>query len=71
VGPRYSPGGRRFEYISNLNEFKLLQNLSYFPQSKNGLPYPENFEIKYSFEALEKMNNFLYRNFLKFGIDFN
>jgi vacuolar-type H+-ATPase subunit C/Vma6 len=71
VGPRYSPGGRRFEYISNLNEFKLLQNLSNFAQSKNGLPYPENFEIKYSFEALEKMNNFLYRNFLKFGIDFN
>jgi hypothetical protein len=35
VGPHYSPGRRRFEYISNSNEFKLLQNLSNFDRSKN------------------------------------
>jgi hypothetical protein len=28
----------------------------------------EKFEVKYDFEGLEEMNNFLYRNFLRFGI---
>jgi hypothetical protein len=59
MGPRYSPGQQRFEYISNWNEFKLLQNLSKFDRSKNG------------FEAPEKMNNFLHRNLFRFGTDFN
>jgi hypothetical protein len=30
----------------------------------------EKIEIKYGFEALEEGNNFLYRNFLRFGMDF-
>jgi hypothetical protein len=38
VGHRNIPRWRRFEYISNSNEFKLLQNLPNFDQSKNGLP---------------------------------
>jgi hypothetical protein len=29
-GPSLQSGRRRFEYISNSNEFKLLQNLSNF-----------------------------------------
>jgi hypothetical protein len=66
----YSPRRRRFEYISNSNEFKLLQNLSYFDQSKNGLPQPKKFEIKYSFEDLEKMNNSLHRNSFRFVMEF-
>jgi hypothetical protein len=36
-GPCYSPRWWRFEYISNSNEFKLLQNLSNFDQSKNSV----------------------------------
>jgi hypothetical protein len=30
----------------------------------------EKIEIKYGFEALEEGNNFLYRNFLRFRMDF-
>jgi hypothetical protein len=36
-GPCYSPGRWWFEYISNSNEFKLLQNISNFDRSKNDL----------------------------------
>jgi hypothetical protein len=36
-GPRHSNGRRRFEYSSNSNEFKLLQNLPKFDRSKNSL----------------------------------
>jgi hypothetical protein len=66
-GPRYRHGRRRFDYISNSNEFELLQNLPKFDQSKNNLPLLENFEIKYDFESLEKMNNFLHIKFLRFS----
>jgi hypothetical protein len=38
VGPHYSLRRRRFKYISNSNEFKLLQNLTKFDRYKNGLP---------------------------------
>jgi hypothetical protein len=58
-GPPQQSRAVAFEYISNSNEFKLLQNLSNFNQSPNSLPYPKNFEIKYNFEALKKMSNFL------------
>jgi hypothetical protein len=60
-----------FEYISNSNQFKLLQNLSIFDQSKSGLSCPKKFEIKYGFEALEKMNNVLHRNFFRFTMNFH
>jgi hypothetical protein len=37
---------------------------------KNGLPYFKKIEIKYGFEALEKLNNFCHRGFFIFGMDF-
>jgi hypothetical protein len=56
----------QFEYNSNSNELKLPQNLPNFDRSKNSILWPEKFEIKYGFETLEKMNNFLHRNFFRF-----
>jgi hypothetical protein len=47
----------------------LIQIVSNFARQKNDLPELENFEIKYSFEDIEKMNNFLHRNFFIFGRD--
>jgi hypothetical protein len=70
VGCCYSPGRRWFDYILNSNEFKLPQNLPNFDRSKNNLFLVEQFGIKYGFEGLEKMNNFLHRNFFRFGMDF-
>jgi hypothetical protein len=39
-------------------------------QSKYGLPELKKFQIKYSFEVFEIRNNFPYRNFLIFKMDF-
>jgi hypothetical protein len=39
------------------------------PTQKNDLSELENFEIKYGFEGIEKVNNFLYRNFFRLGRD--
>jgi hypothetical protein len=43
------------------NEFKLFQNPPKFGRSKNDLPEIKKFEIKYGFEDLKKVNNFLHR----------
>jgi hypothetical protein len=40
VAPHYSPGQRRFEYTSNSNEFKLLQNLPNMTDPKIVFPSP-------------------------------
>jgi hypothetical protein len=48
---------------SNSNHFEYFQIHSNFERSKKDLPGLENFEIKYGFEDLEKMNNVIYRNF--------
>jgi hypothetical protein len=40
-----------------------------FNQSKKDLPELKKIEIKYGFEDLEDMNNFLQRNFLRIGMD--
>jgi hypothetical protein len=44
-------------------DFKLVQTLI---DPKNGLLELQKFEIKYGCEDLEKMNNFLPRNFCRF-----
>jgi hypothetical protein len=49
----------------------LIQTVSNFDHPKNDLPELKNFEIKYGFEDLEKMNNFLHRNFFRFERDFD
>jgi hypothetical protein len=38
--------------------------------SKKGLPELDKFEIKYDFEGFEERNNFIHRNFFRFGTDF-
>jgi hypothetical protein len=53
--------------ILNSNEIQILSN---FDRSNKGLPEPKKIEIKYGFEDLEKMNNFLHINFFRFGSDF-
>jgi hypothetical protein len=70
-GPVTVPGGKvkRFKPFPNSN----VQNVQIFPnvdRSKNNLPELQKLEIKYGFEILEKMNNFLHRNFFRFGRNF-
>jgi hypothetical protein len=48
---------------TNSNYLKTFQTLT---DPKTALPSLNFFEIKYDFEALEKMNNFLHRNFFLF-----
>jgi hypothetical protein len=40
-----------------------------FISFEEDLPEFEKFEVKYGFEDLEEMNNFLHRNFHSFGMD--
>jgi hypothetical protein len=47
-------------------DWNSKQTYSDFVCSKQDLPEVENFEIKYSFEGFEEMNNFLQRNFFRF-----
>jgi hypothetical protein len=54
----------------NSNRFEYFQIHSKFHLSKLGLPKLKIFEIKYAFEGFEERNNFLYRNFFKFEVDF-
>jgi hypothetical protein len=37
---------------------------------KNDHPELEKFEEKYGFKGFEEGNNFLHRNFIRFGMDF-
>jgi hypothetical protein len=55
---------------SNLNQFKRFQIASNIDHPKNAIPELQKFEEKYGFEAPEKMNNFLHRNFLRFRMYF-
>jgi phosphoribulokinase len=48
----------------------LIQTISNFDHPTNDLPELQQFEIKYSFEGLEKMNKFLHKNLFRFGGDF-
>jgi hypothetical protein len=73
VGPDgIVPGGTvqtRFEIKSEFNCFKQFQTVSNFGRLEKYLPRLGKIEIKYSFEDLREMNNFLYRNFLRFRMD--
>jgi hypothetical protein len=55
---------------SNSNHFKTYSNHSNFDRLKNGLPELKKFELKYGFEDIEKVNNFLHRSFSRFRMDF-
>jgi hypothetical protein len=49
---------------------QIYSNPSKFAQSKRDFPCLRKFEIKYGFEGFEERNNFLYRNFFRFIVDF-
>jgi hypothetical protein len=49
----------------------LGQRDSNFIRSKNDLTKLRKFEIKYGFEGFDERNNFVYRNFLRFKVNFD
>jgi hypothetical protein len=73
VGPRYSPRQRGVKGFKPFSKFERLKNVQTFPnfdRSKFNLPMLQKIGIKYSFEDLEEMDNFLHRNFFKFEMAF-
>jgi hypothetical protein len=61
TGPKAQCG---FLFIQNYsNEFELIW-------SKGRHPLLEIFQIKYGIEWFEERNNFPYRNYFRFGIEF-
>jgi hypothetical protein len=58
-----------FQQIQNSKVSNKFQTISNFGRLENYFPRLRKIEIKYGFEDLGEMNNFLYRNFLKFGMD--
>jgi hypothetical protein len=54
----------------NSNEFEFKSNHSNFIWSKLDFPVLRKFKIKYGCEGFEEWNNFLYRNFPRFKMDF-
>jgi hypothetical protein len=68
--PTAVPGGAGLNPVwIHSNDFKLIWSNPNLFLSKWVLPELRMFEIKYGFEDLKKMNNFLHRNFFKFGRD--
>jgi hypothetical protein len=71
VGPTTvsgSGGLNTFQIQMNSNYFKTFQTLT---DQKMAFTSPKKIEIKYGFKALERVNNFLDRNFFRFGMDCN
>jgi hypothetical protein len=60
-------GPDRFKYISKYSN--QIQTHSNLICSKWDLPELENFEIIYGYEGFDVINNFPYRNFLRFEKD--
>jgi hypothetical protein len=52
---------------TDTNEIQILSN---FDQFKKDLSELKKFEIKYGCEGFEERNNFIYRNFSRFEMDF-
>jgi hypothetical protein len=65
VGPATVPGGT-VKY--GLNRFKNIQFFPNFDGSKFELSIFQKIIIKYGFEDVEEMNNFLHRSFFRFGM---
>jgi hypothetical protein len=57
-------------FQNSLSRFKQTLNHSNFNRSKKDLPELENFGLKYDSEDLEKVNNFVHRNFFRFRMNF-
>jgi hypothetical protein len=65
---QYRPWLNPFETVSN--EFKSNSNLFKFASIQKGSSVARKFKIKYGFEGFDERNNFAYRNFLGFKMDF-
>jgi hypothetical protein len=61
----------RFEPNKNSNGIKPISNSFKFPQAKQDLPGLKKFEIKYGWRELWIWNNFPYKGFLRFKMDFD
>jgi hypothetical protein len=72
AGPSNTVPGRLFkqyfEQILNLNVSNKFQTVSNFSRLEKYFLGLRKIEMKYDFEDLEEMNNFIYRNFLIFRI---
>jgi hypothetical protein len=73
---RWRPGTVRGAWVKNgikrfknSNYSKNVQIFSNFDRSKFDLLELQKFERKYGFEDLKMMNNFLHKNFFRFGRD--
>jgi hypothetical protein len=55
-----------FNFKTSLNPIQIVSN---FANLENDLLELENFEIKYDFEDIENMNNFVHIIFFRFGRD--
>jgi hypothetical protein len=72
-GPDTVPGARGQIRFKPFQKFKLFQkqsNFSKYELSKFDLLELQKFGIKYRFEDLKEMNNFLHRIFFRFGMGF-
>jgi hypothetical protein len=66
-------GGGSMKYGEERRGLNLklsIQIYSNLIRSKSDLSELEQFEIKYDFEGFDERNNFPYRNFLRFTMDF-
>jgi hypothetical protein len=59
-----------FQFKPSSNEFKLNSICFNFDRPKKDFSKLEKFETTYGCEGFEERNNFLYRNFSRFGMDF-
>jgi hypothetical protein len=54
----------------DLIKFEIFQNRRNSIQTKIDPPVPQKFELKYGWRAFEVRNNFPYKGFLRFEMDF-
>jgi hypothetical protein len=56
--------------LNHINPYEpLIQIFPNFDRSEKYLPQLRKMEVKYGFECLEEMNNFIHRHFLRFRMD--
>jgi hypothetical protein len=54
----------------DLIKFEIFQNRLNSIQTKTDPPMPQKFELKYGWRAFEVRNNFPYKGFIRFEMDF-
>jgi hypothetical protein len=63
-----SGAGQKWFKLQNSNGLKMFKFFQILIDANLSFPAPK-IEIKYGFEDIGKMNNFLHRNFFRFGSD--